>query len=120
MKIYDRQKFDYKNYNIYCYTYETAASWGHNATIFDQKKEIATDKVRYYNRTWESYTYQSIILSTITKAIEARKQNIFDNYKYFNNISRLSKEKKEQLEKDDQEIKDLKDAYKYFDKEYRG
>lgn len=120
MKTYNNKHFNFKGFNIYCYGWETSSSWGHHATLFDASHEIASDKIRYYNRTWESYTYQSVILSTIRKAIEERKSVIFDTYKYYNNIKRLKKETKESLIADDERIKDLQDAYKYFDKEYHS
>lgn len=120
MKIYNRKHFNFKDFNIYCYGWETYNSWGHHATLFDASQELSSDKARYYNRTWECYTFQSVILSAIHKAIEQRKENIYYNYKYENNKKRLTKEQKQALTDGDKRINDLKEAYTYFSKEYHG
>lgn len=55
-------------YEIRCWTYETRYSWGHYAEVREHGHNIVDEKYTYYNRTWESYTYQSIIHSLIGKA----------------------------------------------------
>jgi hypothetical protein len=54
-------------YSIDCKSYETRYSWGHIATLLKDEQEIDECKFTYYNRTWESYTFESIIHSLITK-----------------------------------------------------
>lgn len=45
--------------------YDTRSSWGHKAYICghigDSYAERNDFKIRYYNRTWERYTFQSIL-----------------------------------------------------------
>lgn len=48
--------------------YETRYSWGHKAWLFIDSREVAYKKATYYNRTWESYKYQSVCQSVVEKA----------------------------------------------------
>jgi hypothetical protein len=48
--------------------YETRNSWGHKAWLYLDGNEIAFNRARYYNRTWESYKYQSVMQGAVDKA----------------------------------------------------
>lgn len=48
-------------------TYETRYSWGHKAWIYLDGEEIAHSKAVYHNRTWESYQFESVLLSLYEK-----------------------------------------------------
>jgi hypothetical protein len=50
-----------KNIYIDCWTYETRYSWGHKAELYINNELVSEKKITYYNRTWEAYTYQSIL-----------------------------------------------------------
>lgn len=68
-KLTGRRDFELDNqYRITCWTYETRYSWGHYAELYQNGSRIDDTKYTYYNRTWESYTYQSIIHGLIDKA----------------------------------------------------
>lgn len=49
-------------------TYETRYSWGHKAWLYRDGVEIAYRKITYYNRTWERYTFESILECLADKA----------------------------------------------------
>lgn len=50
--------------HICAYGWETRYSWGHTAYC----PELGvTDKARYYNRTWESYRFESVIKGCLYK-----------------------------------------------------
>ena len=43
----------------------------------DETKDGSThDKCCYYNRTWESYPYRTVMRKTVMRAIDERKQSI--------------------------------------------
>lgn len=44
-----------------CETYQTRYSWGHKAWLYRDGQEISYTKITYYNRTWESYEFESIL-----------------------------------------------------------
>lgn len=75
-------------FTFVCETWQTKTSWGHEVTLFKNDVcRIGHVKVRYYNRTWERYLYQSAIKSVIfnaMKRIEAAAKVAFKalhNYK---------------------------------------
>lgn len=52
--------------------WETRYSWGHKAAITNEYgSTLATAKIRYYNRTWEVYRFQSVLHSVIAKYVES-------------------------------------------------
>lgn len=67
-----------ENVTLSCCSEDARVGWYHVCTATDDNgNELATARVQYYNRTWESYTYQSVIQSClrILKDIEYRKEN---------------------------------------------
>ncbi len=46
-------------FEVFGQYWETRNSWGHNGYLLQDGREIARDKIRYYNRTWEAYRFQS-------------------------------------------------------------
>ena len=73
---------------LVCESWNTRYSWGHEAILYKNgTDEIGRSRVRYYNRTWESYKYQTAIKNAIYEAIEKIKEDVkkeflsLDNYK---------------------------------------
>lgn len=77
-------------------TWETSNAWGHKSVLWIDGVEIATNKVRYYNRTWEAYQYQSCMCGIIYSLMDKISNEYIEHYKKINNIKRLSKNKREQ------------------------
>lgn len=50
----------------------------------------AHDKCCYYNRTWESYQYRTVMCSTVMRAIDERKQSIRANILWEFNVNTLN------------------------------
>ena len=63
--------------------YETSRSWGHKAHLYLGRTEngngnlILKEKVRYYNRTWESYKFETVLKNLY---FEAKKKNLLSAY----------------------------------------
>ena len=81
----------------------------HETRLFKNDYEIGKYSCQYYNRTWESYTYQSVMLGCVNSIIEERKRDFVDSYKRENNITRLLKSKREIVEKEFLELEDIKE-----------
>ncbi len=69
-KYVDKYKFDVKDFKdifINCEYYETRNSWGHRGgvRIPTQYSCVVERKIRYYNRTWECYTYQTLLMNLL-------------------------------------------------------
>lgn len=61
-------------FTFVCESWRTRNSWGHEVTFYKNDTfKVGRAKIRYYNRTWECYLYQSAIKSVIYNAIEEIK-----------------------------------------------
>jgi len=54
-------------YHIYCRSEKTRYGFRHVAELHKSGYEVARAKCCYYNRTWESYEFQSVIRSLLPK-----------------------------------------------------
>lgn len=52
---------------IQCHVYETRNSWGHVAKLMNNGREVSKCRIRYYNRTWESFEFESVISNLLHK-----------------------------------------------------
>lgn len=99
-----------REYSIVNETWETSRAWGHKSTLVAQWGEVESRKVRYYNRTWESYKYQSCMSGLLNSILENDFKNYITREKENNGIERLTKGKKAELEQkwsDNSYIQDL-------------
>ena len=78
-------------------TWETSNAWGHRTTIIRDGVTYLTHKVRYYNRTWECYTYETCMRGAVEEVKDSELNRYIDNYKYNNGITRFKKSGKEQV-----------------------
>lgn len=86
-------------------------NWGHKGTasFFESEGEFygyVEQKIVYYNCTWESYQYQSLLY----KLHDALKKLIWAQIKMKEDVSRLTKDKKNAL------IEKYKDVFTFLDK----
>lgn len=58
-KITNEEYFEIGGENLIARTFETRNSWGH--IVLREKTYDYIAKAYYYNRTWENYTYQSVL-----------------------------------------------------------
>ena len=81
-------------FTFVCESWRTRNSWGHQVTLY--KNDIFTvgrAKIRYYNRSWESYLYQSAIKSVIYDAIEEIKAAAKVAFKALHNYQVMTKKR---------------------------
>ena len=107
-------------YEFVCEYWETSRAWGHRVVMLKNGVELAENKVRYYNRTWEMWTFQSAISGAIYKRIEELEEKLIEIYKYDNNVKRLSAAKKEEIINNDSRIKELKELKTSINNGNRG
>lgn len=71
-----------KDLYVVCYSENRGRSgFNHIGKIFYKNKLVCTDKIKYYNRTWEAWEYQSILRSC---------ENWIDNNLKLEHFKRLS------------------------------
>ena len=99
MKITNTEVKNVGEFYFVCQSWETRNCWGHLVTLHDGNGyQVATEKRTYYNRTWESYQYQSAMIGATKIAIEIQKENLKSEYKYENKIERLTAKHKDKLQ----------------------
>lgn len=107
-ELADRFHFDLSDIQFQCEYYETRNSWGHKAVAIDVPTStiLAKNKFRYYNRTWECYTYQSILKNLVRKTCTELTNGQIDYEHVLSNLS-------------DEELKDINElTQKDFMKKY--
>lgn len=86
-------------YMFVCETWERSNAWGHKCTLFYNGNEYAKNTCRYYNRTWEYYTYQTVCIECIQKLIQKRIESEKYCFKCEHGYKKLTKDRNELLEK---------------------
>ena len=86
-----------KDYSIICEYWETSQAWGHRAILMYKGMRIQEAKIRYYNRTWEVYRFQSVMRKVVNAYKEDKLQEYIDDYKGDCNITRFKKGEKENV-----------------------
>ena len=86
-----------REYNMVNETWETSRAWGHKSTLVAPWGEVESHKVRYYNRTWESYTYQTCMGGLIDTILEDNLKSYITQYKEKNDITRLTSLQKDMI-----------------------
>ena len=88
--------------------YETSNSWGHKSTLLINGAEWESVKIRYYNRTWECYTYQSVMYKVLGEYKDRMLKRFLENYLYNNGKTRFGKGEKEKTIKEFEKSEDGK------------
>lgn len=64
-KTFNFKTIDGAELSITCYYFETSTTWGHRAYFIDENGEFQVVKINYYNRTWEAFTYESVLYKAV-------------------------------------------------------
>jgi len=83
-------------YTFYCDFVDCRDGFSHVCDLYkDGLYHVASNRVHYLNRTWESYEFQSVMLGCVRKAMEHILDRAVDDYKEQNGLTRLVKAKRE-------------------------
>ena len=81
-------------FTLVCESWCTRYSWGHEVTLYkNDYAKIGRAKIRYYNRTWECYQYQSAIQRVIYDAIQQIKAAAKETFKTLHHYQVLTKKR---------------------------
>ena len=102
---------------IHCYVYETRSTWGHVAKLMVNGQEVNRCKIRYHNRTWESFEFESVIYNLLhkTKVIpedqvkqymehweKGNREEVLGNFRMIGMVAKMGEllagDKKEQID----------------------
>lgn len=92
-----------REYNIVNEYWETSHAWGHKSTLIAPWGEVESRKVKYLNRTWERYTYESCMSGLIDTILEDNLKSYITQYKEKNDITRLTSLQKDMIKAEWQE-----------------
>ena len=62
--------------------YSNSRAWGHEVKAFYRGREIEKNRVRYYNRTWERYTFETAWSGLLDKIDKASYIPLADRVKF--------------------------------------
>lgn len=91
------KKIGDRTYQFVNDSWSTSNAWGHKTNIIRNGYDYGEHKVRYYNRTWECYTYQTCMFGAVESLREEKLATFISDYKYQNNIDRFKKGQKEEV-----------------------
>jgi len=93
-------------------SWETRNAWGHKTTLIRNGYDYGEHKVRYYNRTWERYTYETCMRGAVEELYQRELDYYINQYKENNAIIRFKKGEKEKVEKEFEKIEIAKELKK--------
>lgn len=76
----------------------TRSGFAHDTTMFIDGRQREQATCIYYNRTWECYTYQSVMQSAVYHMITNRKDYLKDKFKRDNNYTKLTSKRQAELD----------------------
>lgn len=109
LKIVNGKRFEFVNEY-----WEKSYSWGHKSTLLIDGYEWASRTVRYYNRTWESYTYQSAMCGVLAEYKDIKLKNFLESYLYNNGKTRFGKGEKQKTIEEFEKSEDNKIIKKLY------
>ena len=91
----------------------TRYGFKHICVMFINDYHMTTIYHSYYNRTWETYTYQTVMLEAIQAVMNEIYESELQDYKEKNGIQRLTSLKRKAFEDNfnNQTYKGLQEAY---------
>lgn len=91
------------DYEFACWYWQTSNAWGHEVRLCKVGEragvEVGKARVRYYNRTWERYTYQSAMYSALDNYEQSERARFLKNYKCSIGLEGYDTDKHEWFEK---------------------
>lgn len=72
----------------------------HETKLYKNNRLIAENKIQYYNRTWESYQYQSVMRRAVNALIDEAKESYRNRWKNAHNVKRLTEAKRAEMQED--------------------
>ena len=72
----------------------------HESKLYKNNRLIGENKIQYYNRTWERYTYQSVMKGIVSTLLDDCENDYKTAWKEEHGIKRLTKEKRMVMEND--------------------
>lgn len=98
-------------YSLNAWYYETRHNWGHRAEFRMPNGYSFEVKIVYYNRTWESYRYQSVMQKAVREALNDAEFIALGNFKMATGARRVSAAKKAEIVAGDALCNEIRQIY---------
>lgn len=114
--VWHTYEVDGQEYNFKCQYYEVSGSnqaslWGHEVEFKIDYQTVSFAKCSYYNRTWETWEFQTCMLNALSNYMKSIENTVYDNGRQTYNLRNLSKDKKDQLLGENTSYQTLKKLY---------
>lgn len=87
----------YKDYRVTASSWKKFSSWGHKARLIKDGSIINQVSIRYHNRTWESYEFETALIRVVEDYKQNELKEFLDEMKKATQVKRLSQKKKDDL-----------------------
>ena len=92
-------KVNGKDYNFFCTARSNRSGFVHECELQNADGYVlATSKAQYYNRTWESYRFESVMGACVYELIKERTADLVDNFKADKGYKNLTEKRRDELE----------------------
>lgn len=93
------EKYNFEGLDFMCRGWDTSRAWGHEVFVIDGAFEVAHYRVRYYNRTWEAYRFQSAMYGALDEYKRSELNRYLRNKKIELGLIEWDSETHEDIEK---------------------
>lgn len=106
-----KRQIEGRDFTFFCESWSNSRAWGHRAVLMQNGCEIQDQKCRYYNRTWESWQYQSVCEYAVLSEIERLKVKALDRFRSQTGRKMIRKEEKAAIYANDENIRVFEALY---------
>lgn len=85
-------------FTFYCSSRSTRHGFAHDAELFCEGNKISSASCHYLNRTWECYTYQSVMKKAVGNEIDSIRSALKYEYLFVNGYERMTEKRKADFE----------------------
>jgi len=71
---------------VQCVSFTTRTGWGHIARGWSNGKVVGEKKINYQNRTWERYTYETVLFSLVSAMDSTKEVSLKNRVEFYNFI----------------------------------
>lgn len=100
-----------RSFTFFCESWSNSRAWGHRAVLMEEGRKLQDQKCRYYNRTWESWEFQSICRVVVCSEIQRLKNEALDRFRSQTGRQRIRKEEKTVIYANDEDIRIFEALY---------
>lgn len=97
-------------YTFINHTESSQSGFTHVSQMFKNGSYKGHARIRYVNRTWESYQYESVMRRNVSRLMDNRAFELFEEFKTRHNYTRMTEKRRREWEKEydeDNTIKEL-------------